>query len=238
MSSVEVVIFAVQIAVTLMVSLILFVATKAVRRQILAQEKQDHRALRRQQIFEKNRANQHIKRSGRNSRLSSRFWGNAPKSSPNYATLDLPDDAPTDLIVLIIMAKQQKHISGADIRSLVDKFALYRSPHHTYERTDAHNTVLFTLLLAHQPFVFPEELETTIAKGLMLTMQLPLTESATSSMEMLFAVAHDMCEELDARLCDSEYRPIGDKKMLAYHQRAEAFEARWQEWLLTRNESV
>lgn len=161
------------------------------------------------------------------SRLSPTFFGGGKKPAK---TTSPREQEPTMNLPLTIMARYGKTFSGKDVDKLVRTFGLVRSPHNTFELIDG-NAVFFTLLNVHKPGTFPPRLEDIQAiEGMMMIMQLPVGNDAQKSLETFLAMAAEMTEEVNGRLCDFERVPMSDKDLLKYRKAAEQFEEQHQAW--------
>lgn len=141
-------------------------------------------------------------------------------------------EAPSSVLPYTIMARFGRHLTGKDVANLVRTFGLQRAPSGAYELIGADGEeVVFTMLNVRKPGVFPEDLnQLEKIEGLMLIMQLPVGDDAVESWETFTAMAYEMTEAVDARLCDHARRPIGDADLLKYRQAAEQFEQEYQAW--------
>ena len=141
-------------------------------------------------------------------------------------------EAPSTVLPYTIMARFGRHLTGKDVANLVRTFGLQRAPSGAYELIGVDGEeVVFTMLNVRKPGVFPEDLnQLDKIEGLMLIMQLPVGDDAVESWETFTAMAHEMTEAVDARLCDHARRPIGDADLLKYRQAAEQFEQEYQAW--------
>lgn len=148
---------------------------------------------------------------------------NAQKSS---------NSEPSAVLPYSIMARFGRHLTGKDVANLVRTFGLKRAPSGAYELIgEDGEEVVFTMLNVRKPGVFPKDLnQLDKIEGLMLIMQLPVGDDAVESWETFTAMAHEMTETVDARLCDHARRPIGDADLLKYRQAAEQFEQEYQAW--------
>lgn len=162
------------------------------------------------------------------SRLSPTFFA-GKKEAKNTAPKEAP---PTMNLPLTIMARHGKSFSGRDVEKLVRTFGLKRSPNHTFELIAGNGRdVFFTLLNIHKPGFFPAKLEELDAiEGVMMIMQLPVGNDAQKSLETFLAMASEMSESVNGRLCDYARVPMSDKDMLNYRKAAEQFDEEFQAW--------
>lgn len=168
------------------------------------------------------------------SRLNPSFFGgieegSEAKSAPlaDYPTMNLP---------LSIMPRQGKHFTGKGLVVLFQTFGLQRSPNHAFELlTHEGDEILFSVLNIRKPGIFPEALEEVDKiEGLLLVMQLPVGQDALVSWETYVAMAAEMADSVDGRLCDYQRVPMGDKDLLNYRAAAESFENDYNAWLAKR----
>ena len=147
-------------------------------------------------------------------------------------TVKNPYAEPSTVLPYTIMARFGRHLTGKDVAKLVRTFGLQRAPSGAYELIGEDGSeVVFTMLNVRKPGIFPEDLDQLDKlEGLMLIMQLPVGDDAVESWETFTAMAHEMTEAIDARLCDHARRPIGDADLLKYRQAAEQFEQEYQAW--------
>lgn len=156
----------------------------------------------------------------------------APIAKPQQKAPAKPGE-PSMTLPYTIMARFGRHLSGRDVATLVKTFGLQRAPSGAYELIGEDGVeVVFTMLNVRKPGVFPEDLQTLeTLEGLMLIMQLPVGDDAVKSWETFTAMAHEMTETVDGRLCDHARRPIGDADLEKYRQAAEQFDQEHQAWL-------
>lgn len=147
------------------------------------------------------------------------------------------NSAPSTVLPYTIMARYGRHLTGRDVANLVQTYGLQRAPSGAYELIgEDGEEVVFTMINVRKPGVFPEDLEKLDKlEGLMLIMQLPVGDDAVKSWETFTAMAHEMTETVDARLCDHSRRPIGDADLQRYCQAAEQFEREYQAWRQQQN---
>lgn len=165
------------------------------------------------------------------SRLNPSFFG-GKKSSSKQSLQENHRDEPTMTLPVSIMARHGRTFSGADIDRLVRTFGLERSPAHVFELiADNGRDVFFTLLNVHKPGTFPEDLGRLRAiDGVMMIMRLPVGGDAVKSVETFLAMASEMAEAVNGRLCDFARVPMNDKDLLNYRAAAEQFEEEHQAW--------
>ncbi|MBV7435074.1 cell division protein ZipA C-terminal FtsZ-binding domain-containing protein [Cardiobacteriaceae bacterium TAE3-ERU3] len=154
------------------------------------------------------------------------------QASKQKSTPRSVNEAPSSVLPYTIMARFGRHLTGKDVANLVRTFGLQRAPSGAYELIGADGEeVMFTMLNVRKPGIFPDDLnQLDKIEGLMLIMQLPVGDDAVESWETFTAMAHEMTEAVDARLCDHARRPIGDADLLKYRQAAEQFEQEYQAW--------
>lgn len=162
-------------------------------------------------------------------RLNPSFFGGSKK---NAAKRETPGDEPVMNLPLTIMARHGKTFSGRDIERLVRTFALTRSPGNTFELiAENGRDVFFTMLNVHKPGTFPADLaEMNDIEGVMMIMQLPVGDDPLKSFETFLAMAAEMTEAVNGRLCDFSRVPMSDKDLLKYRKAAEQFEEEYQAW--------
>lgn len=165
------------------------------------------------------------------SRLNPSFFG-GKKAAQKQATSAPVSDEPTMTLPLTIMARHGRSFNGADIDRLVRTFGLLRSPTNTFELIAGNGRdVFFTLINIHKPGTFPEDLAQLQAiEGMMMIMQLPVGSDALKSVETFLAMATEMAESVNGRLCDFSRVPMSDKDLLNYRAAAEQFEEEHQAW--------
>lgn len=142
------------------------------------------------------------------SRLNPGFFGKPLQEE----TPPLPEELKMDL-PLSVMARFGQSFTGEDVEMLVKTFGLQRSPAGIYELlNEGGKDVLFSMLNVHKPGTFPEDLqEISAIDGVLLVMQLPNGHDAVKSYETFSALAKEMAETSDGRLCDFQRRPLGPK---------------------------
>lgn len=165
------------------------------------------------------------------SRLNPGFFGGGKKSAQKQASAPAGDE-PSMTLPITIMARSGRSFNGADIDRLVRTFGLLRSPAHVFELIDGNGRdIFFTLLNIHTPGTFPEDLGNLRAiDGVMMIMQLPVGSDALKSVETFLAMATEMAESVNGRLCDYRRVPLADKDLLKYRAAAEQFEEEYQAW--------
>lgn len=173
-----------------------------------------------------------VQTAQKNSRLNPSFFGGGKKAAQKAAAPEAAHDAPRMTLPLTIMARHGKSFNGADIDRLVRTFGLRRSRNHFFELIAGNGReVFFTLLNVHKPGTFPEDLsELQAIDGVMMVMRLPVGSDAVKSVETFLAMATDMTEAMNGRLCDYSRVPMSDKDLLNYRSAAEQFEEEYQAW--------
>lgn len=163
------------------------------------------------------------------SRLNPGFFG---KSAPPPSADSLPD-APVLDLPLAIMARMGQHFSGDDVAALVQTFGLQASPNGVYELLNENGRdVLFTMLNIHHPGVFARDLEHMAPiDGVLLVLQLPNCGDGVKDWENFLAIAKDMADICNGRLCDHERRQLMPKDLLAYRAAVEKFQREYEQWL-------
>ncbi|UJF24779.1 cell division protein ZipA C-terminal FtsZ-binding domain-containing protein [Suttonella sp. R2A3] len=156
-----------------------------------------------------------------------------PKPEMPLKQYTKPVGQPSMTLPYTVMARFGKHFTGKAIADMVKTFGLTRSPNDAFELIGEDGSeVVFSVLNVRKPGVFPKDLSSlSQVDGLMLVMQLPVGDDAVKSWEMFTAMAHEISEMLDGRLCDHTRRPIGDQDLLKYRKAAEQFDAQYTQWL-------
>lgn len=147
----------------------------------------------------------------------------APRSKP-----------PEFIIPLTIMAPNSRPFSGKTITRLVQAFGLQYSPNQTYELIGADGREIFcTMLDVRRPGIFPQNPDSAERnyEGLMLVLQLPVSQEPVKDWETFSALAHEMSENCDGRLSDHNRRPLDDRALARYHKNIETYEQQYQKWL-------
>lgn len=162
-------------------------------------------------------------------RVSGFFAGRQAASPCDH---DVPDAPGADL-PLTIMARFGRSFSAGDIDDLVKTFGLRRSPVDGYELLNENGRdVLFTLRAVDRRGRFPEvRQEGDTIDGLLLVMRLPNGHDAVKSCETFSALAKEMAEACDGRLCDFIGRPMENKGLIAYRAAAGQFQQEYDTWL-------
>lgn len=162
-------------------------------------------------------------------RLNPSFFGGGKKAPAKPA---IKSDGPSMNLPLTIMARHGKTFDGRDVERLVRTFALTRSPGNTFELiAENGRDVFFTMLNVHKPGTFPTNLaEMDDIEGVMMIMQLPVGDDPLKSFETFLAMAAEMTEAVNGRLCDFSRVPMSDKDLLKYRKAAEQFEEEYQAW--------
>lgn len=162
-------------------------------------------------------------------RLNPSFFGGKKSAAKSAAK---SGDEPVMNLPLTIMARHGKSFNGRDVERLVRTFGLIRSPGNTFELiAENGRDVFFTLLNVHKPGTFPENLaEMNDIEGVMMIMQLPVGDDPLKSLETYLAMAAEMTEAVNGRLCDFSRVPMSDKDLLKYRKAAEQFEEEQQAW--------
>lgn len=163
-------------------------------------------------------------------RLNPSFFGGGKKAAAKPAPKT--GDEPVMNLPLTIMARHGKTFDGRDVERLVRTFGLTRSPGNTFELiAENGRDVFFTLLNVHKPGTFPENLAgMNDIEGVMMIMQLPVGDDPLKSLETYLAMAAEMTEAVNGRLCDFSRVPMSDKDLLKYRKAAEQFEEEHQAW--------
>ena len=163
-------------------------------------------------------------------RLNPGIFGGSTNSAPPK-----PRSKPPELIVpLTIMAPNNRPFSGKTIARLVQAFGLQYSPNQTYELIGAGGLEIFcTMLDVHRPGIFPQNLDNAEHnyEGLMLVLQLPVSQEPVKDWETFSALAHEMAEHCDGCLSDHKRRPLEERSLARYRKNIEAYETQYQNWL-------
>ena len=141
---------------------------------------------------------------------------------------------PEHLIPLTIMAPQGRPFSGKTVARLVQNFGLQYSPNHTYELLTAGGQEIFcTLLNVRRPPTFPETLDTPDAsyEGLLLVLQLPVSQEPIQDWETYIAMAHEMSDNCGGKLSDHNRRPLNERDLERLRKNVEAYELEYHNWL-------
>ena len=141
---------------------------------------------------------------------------------------------PEHLIPLTIMAPQGQPFSGKTVARLVQNFGLQYSPNHTYELLTAGGQEIFcTLLNVRRPPTFPEQLDSRDAsyEGLLLVLQLPVSQKPVEDWETYIALAHEMSENCGGKLSDHNRRPLNERDLERLRKSVEAYELEYLNWL-------
>ena len=163
------------------------------------------------------------------SRLNPGFFGgkNAAPAKPRGTPPEL-------LLPLTIMAPQGRPFSGKTVARLVQNFGLQYSPNHTYELLTAGGQEIFcTLLNVRRPPTFPEQLDSRDAsyEGLLLVLQLPVSQKPVEDWETYIALAHEMSENCGGKLSDHNRRPLNERDLERLRKSVEAYELEYLNWL-------
>ncbi len=170
----------------------------------------------------------------RTSRLNPRFFGGISKENKSLSLKKTShqDNSPTMNLPLTIMARHGKFFTGSEIDNLFKTFGLKRSPNNAYELIAEKGEILFTVLNVRKPGVFPKDFSTlNKIEGLLLILQLPVGEEPQKSLETFLAMAAEMSDSMDGRLCDYARCPMGEKDIINYRRAADVFERDYNEWL-------
>lgn len=167
------------------------------------------------------------------------------KLNPEYFSKSLAvepldrSDAPHIDLPLAIMARYGQTLSGEKIDNLVHTFGLRRSPAGVYELIGENGRdVLFSMLNVHKPGTFAENLaEMAPIDGVFLVLQLPNSHDAVKDFETFSAIASEMSDACDGRLCDFNRRPVGESELMKYRQAAEDFQKDYDAWLQAKQKA-
>ena len=132
------------------------------------------------------------------------------------------------------MAPNNRPFSGKTIARLVQAFGLQYSPNQTYELIGAGGREIFcTMLDVRRPGIFPQNLDNAEHnyEGLMLVLQLPVSQEPVKDWETFSALAHEMAEHCDGCLSDHKRRPLEERSLARYRKNIEAYETQYQNWL-------
>ena len=126
---------------------------------------------------------------------------------------------PEHLIPLTIMAPQGRPFSGKTVARLVQNFGL--------------QYVFCTLLNVRRPPTFPETLDTPDAsyEGLLLVLQLPVSQKPVEDWETYIALAHEMSDNCGGKLSDHNRRPLNERDLERLRKSVEAYELEYHNWL-------
>ena len=164
------------------------------------------------------------------SRLNPGIFGGSKNSTPPKPR----SKAPELIVPLTIMAPNNRPFSGKTIARLVQAFGLQYSPNHTYELLTAGGQEIFcTLLNVRRPPTFPEQLNSRDAsyEGLLLVLQLPVSQKPVEDWETYIALAHEMSENCGGKLSDHNRRPLNERDLERLRKSVEAYELEYLNWL-------
>lgn len=164
------------------------------------------------------------------SRLNPGIFGGSKNSTPPKPR----SKAPELIVPLTIMAPNNRPFSGKTIARLVQAFGLQYSPNQTYELIGAGGHEIFcTMLDVRRPGIFPQNLDNAEHnyEGLMLVLQLPVSQEPVKDWETFSALAHEMAEHCDGCLSDHKRRPLEERSLARYRKNIEAYETQYQNWL-------
>ena len=163
------------------------------------------------------------------SRLNPGFFGGKSAAPAK------PRGTPPELLLpLTIMAPQGRPFSGKNVARLVQNFGLQYSPNRTYELLTAGGEDVFcTLLNVRRPPTFPEQLDSRDAsyEGLLLVLQLPVSQKPVEDWETYIALAHEMSENCGGKLSDHNRRPLSERDLERLRKSVEAYELEYLNWL-------
>ena len=89
------------------------------------------------------------------------------------------------------------------------------------------------MLDVRRPGIFPQNLDNAEHnyEGLMLVLQLPVSQEPVKDWETFSALAHEMAEHCDGCLSDHKRRPLEERSLARYRKNIEAYETQYQNWL-------
>ena len=151
------------------------------------------------------------------------------KNSPPPA----PRGKPPELIIpLTIMAPNGRPFSGKTIVRLVQTFGLQYSPNQTYELITGGREIFCTMLDVRRPGIFPQNPDSAERnyEGIMLILQLPVSQEPVKDWETFCALVHEMAGHCDGRLGDHKRRTLDDRAFARYRKNIEAYEQQYQNW--------
>lgn len=165
------------------------------------------------------------------SRLNPGFFGigKSAESAP-------PLLAPPELIIpLTIMAPNGRPFTGKNVRQLVQNFGLQYSPNQTFELLTAGGKEVFcTLLDVRRPGTLPQEqldAADSTYEGIMLALQLPISQEPVQDWETFIALAHEMSDSCNGRLSDHRRRALNEHDLARYRKNIEQYEREYHNWL-------
>ena len=149
------------------------------------------------------------------------------RSSSLDSGIGLPDDGVTDFEAGGVEMHKTSRLNPGF-------FGLPYSPNHTYELLTAGGQEIFcTLPNVRRPPTFPEQLDSRDAsyEGLLLVLQLPVSQKPVEDWETYIALAHEMSENCGGKLSDHNRRPLNERDLERLRKSVEAYELEYLNWL-------
>ncbi len=164
-------------------------------------------------------------RAANKSNSRNRSYGTDPKIQAAPATV-----APTDVIILNIMARPQNHFTGEAIVKAAlmcglrygenQIFHFYEPCGPTLRTSTKKENAIFSLVNIVKPGIFDlDKMQDFTSPGLCIFMSIPGPENIETSFQKMLMVAHKLANQLDTDLYDDLHNLLTQKRLKQMHER-------------------